>query len=150
MGIKSINEPDGPGHTAMLTPNSLNEPVTVDDPVITALEPDSCTIADADFTLHISGTGFYPFSVIFFAGHDEPTTLNEDGTLSTVVKPSLWAEPAMVECQVRNGDLYSNAAVFTFEEAPARSSDRENVSHETRGRHGAGGGHRSSGRHSRR
>jgi hypothetical protein len=55
--------------------------------------------------------------VIFFAGHDEPTTLNEDGTLSTGVKPSLWGAPVVVTCYVRNGTLASNGLIFTFAEA---------------------------------
>jgi hypothetical protein len=121
MGIISINEPLGPGRTTMLTPQSINEPVDLempDPPVITALVPDSCAIGDPDFTLDVEGTGFYPQSVIHFAGHDEPTTYN-DGTLSTGVKPSLWTSPVVVQCQVRNGETMSNAVDFTFSDITA-------------------------------
>lgn len=117
MGIQSINEP-GSGHTWSLTPQSLNEPpdysAMVEPPAITGLTPGACVIGDADFTLHVEGTGFYPGSVINFAEHDEPTTLNEDGTLSTGVKPSLWVTPVDVQVYVRNGAVFSNAVSFTF------------------------------------
>lgn len=116
MSIKSINEPAGPGRTTMLSPASINEPLDLempDPPVITALEPNECAIGDPDFTLDITGTGFYPASVIHFAGHDEPTTYN-DGVLSTGVKPSLWGAPVVVQCQVFNGEVASNAVDFTF------------------------------------
>jgi hypothetical protein len=91
MGIDSINEPGQ--RTTMLTPVSINEPVSFETPVVSALSPDQCVVGDPDFTLVVSGSGFFAGSVINFAGHDEPTTFNEDGTLSTGVKPSLWQDP---------------------------------------------------------
>ena len=118
MGIKSINEPEGPGHDTMVLPVSINEPPQLPEgfgvPVIDALDPASCAVGDPDFTLKISGTEFYAGSVINFAGHDEPTTLNEDGTLSTGVKPSLWIDPVIVPVIVRNLDKTSNEVEFTF------------------------------------
>jgi hypothetical protein len=71
-------------------------------------------IGDADFTLFVHGTNFFPGSIIHFAGHDEPSTLNVDGTLSTGVKPSLWASPVVVEVKVRNGSLTSTPLPFEF------------------------------------
>ena len=53
-------------------------------------------------------------NVIHFAGHDEPSTLNVDGTLSTGVKPALWASPVVVEVKVRNGSLTSVPLPFEF------------------------------------
>jgi hypothetical protein len=118
MGIKSINEPDGPGRETMVTPVSINEPPKLPEgfgvPVIGALDPESCAVGDPDFTLKILGAEFYAGSVINFAGHDEPTTLNADGTLSTGVKPSLWLNPVTVPVVVRNLDKTSNEAEFTF------------------------------------
>ncbi len=126
MGIPSINEP-GSGHTWSLGPESINEPPNYsameEPPAITALTPDSCVIGDADFTLYISGTGFYPDSVINFAEHDEPTTLNRDRTLSTGVKPSLWGSPVVVQVYVRNGPVFSNAVMFSFNDVAQRQSD---------------------------
>jgi hypothetical protein len=119
---QSINEPDDPSR-APIRGGSINEPATAPQrPVITALEPDSCAIGDPDFTLYIQGENFTADSVIHFAGHDEPTTHNADGTLSTGVKPSLWGAPAAVPCIIRNGQLQSEPATFTFTEAAGRSA----------------------------
>ena len=103
----SINEPQ----TVSLP---LPQGVTVPKPTISALEPADCMIGDPDFTLYVSGENFFNDSVIHFAGHDEPTTLGEDGRLSTGVKPSLWTEPATVEIQIKNGPEISDAVNFEF------------------------------------
>lgn len=122
MGIESINEP-GTSRITMVTPVSINEPPHLPAdaiaPVIEGIAPETCVIGDADFTLVVTGENFFPGSIIHFAGHDEPTTQNEDGTLSTGVKPSLWQSPVTVQCQVRNGSLMSNAVDFTFDPAGA-------------------------------
>jgi hypothetical protein len=99
---------------------SINEPPSLEalkaqlTPVITSLEPSSCEIGSADFTLVITGENFGDKSVIHFAGFDEPTTLNADGTISTGVKPSLWSSPAVVPVLVKNGPAASEALDFTF------------------------------------
>jgi hypothetical protein len=104
----SINEPPGSNVHSRELPA----------PVLTSLDPAGCAIGAADFTLEVHGEHFFPGSVIFFAGHDEPTTFDEEaGTVSTGVKPSLWGSPVKVQCQVRNGDKLSNALEFTFSEA---------------------------------
>ncbi len=124
MGIDSINEPGQ--RTSMLTPVSINEgpqfPVDAAPPAIEGIAPETCTIGQPDFPLVITGTGFYPGSVITFAGHDEPTTF-EDGTLSTGVKPSLWGSPATVQVSVHNGAVVSNAVDFTFEAEGTPAAD---------------------------
>jgi len=106
----SINEPQ----TVSL---QLPENIDVPKPVISALAPDACAVGDADFDLHVSGENFFADSVITFAGHDEPTTLNEDGTLSTGVKPSLWSEPVVVQVTIKNGPEVSEPVDFTFADA---------------------------------
>jgi hypothetical protein len=117
--FKSINEPEDVS-LPQRNVESINEPPPppdVDDdvrPMLDYLEPGSCVIGDADFTLFVHGTNFFPGSVIHFAGHDEPSTLNVDGTLSTGVKPSLWASPVVVEVKVRNGSLTSVPLPFEF------------------------------------
>jgi hypothetical protein len=103
-------------------PTSINEPSTpafeevsgAVKPTITALDPATCAIGDPDFDLHVSGENLGASTVIYFAGHDEPTTLNEDGTVSTGVKPSLWSAPATVQVYVRNGTLHSEPLDFEF------------------------------------
>jgi hypothetical protein len=117
--IQSINEPFDPTRTAR-TPVSINEPPQLtmpDAPVITGYDPYECAIGGPDFTLVVTGTGFYDGSIIHFAGHDEPTTLNEDGTLSTGVKPSLWLAPATVQLSIFNGPIESAPVEFVFLEA---------------------------------
>jgi hypothetical protein len=93
MGIESINEP-GQGNTTMLTPNSINEPLRIPEgagtPVITGIEPAEATIGQPDFTLYVTGTGFIAQSVIVFAGRDEPTTLEGDGTPRPALNMSVW------------------------------------------------------------
>jgi hypothetical protein len=117
MNMKSINEPDAPSHIA-LTPTSINEPPSLPDwatepPVVTGLEPAECTLGDPSFTIYVSGTGFFPESVIVFAGHDEPTTF-EDDKLSTGVNMDVWQGPDTVQVSVRNGPIMSNSMGFTF------------------------------------
>jgi hypothetical protein len=116
-------------------PTSINEPGTPAfeevagqvPPSITALDPDYCALGDPDFQLHVTGEGLSANSTIFFAGHDEPTTYNEDGTVSTGVKPSLWGAPVVVKVYVRNGTLHSNSLDFTFADAASEDlpSDTE-------------------------
>jgi len=92
-------------------------------PTVTALSPDTAVSGDPDLTLYVSGENFTPQSVIHFGHHDEPTTHNADGTLSTGVKPSLFV-PAPVEVSVRTGPLESNVMTFTFTEAAGARSKR--------------------------
>ena len=120
--IGSINEPEGSRKTS-LTPQSPNEPATLPEwateaPIVTSLEPTECTLGDADFTIAVSGTGFYEQSTIVFAGQDEPTTLESDGTLTTGVNMAVWHGPDTVQVGVRNGPIESNTMPFTFKAAP--------------------------------
>ena len=112
---------------------SINEPQTVSLPVppdvevpvpsITSIEPTDCMLGDPDFTLYVSGENFFADSVIHFADHDEPTTLEADGTLSTGIKPSLWMDPVTVQVQIKNGPAISDPADFEFK--PVARSGRK-------------------------
>jgi hypothetical protein len=116
MSIRSINEPDS-GHLWMVLPASINEPPSVDmpdPPGIASIEPTSVALGAPSFTLVVTGTGFYAGSVIVFAGQDEPTTLEADGTLSTGVNMDMWLGADTVPCQVRNFNVVSNTVDFTF------------------------------------
>lgn len=86
-------------------------------PELASLDPIQTTIGDASFTLYIAGTGFTDASVIVFAGHDEPTTVDGD-VVSTGVDMSMWHGPDTVDVCVRNGSAYSNVLPFTFLPAP--------------------------------
>ena len=136
MSIKSINEPDGPGRTTMITPQSINEPTNIPEgvgmPIVDALSQDSVTIGDDSFVLYVSGASFYDGSVIVFAGHDEPTTLEDDGTLSTGINMDVWLGPDTVKVGVRNITLHSNELDFTLLAAPEADtevSDNGTVKH---------------------
>jgi len=96
-------------------------PMVVDDaaelqaasPQITALSPNTVESGADDIVMTVTGTGFDATSTIVFADLDEPTTLHDDGTLSTGVKPSLFA-PATVKVAVRNGPARSTPTDFVF------------------------------------
>ena len=108
MAIQSINEPQTP---------AFDYVAGAVKPEITSISPSSCEIGDPDLTLYVSGSGFSEHTIIYFASHDEPTTLEDDGTVSTGLKPSLWTAPATVQCYVRNGTLHSDPVDFEFTEA---------------------------------
>ena len=117
MSLKSINEPDAVGRTTMLFPVSINEPPDLDmpdAPEISSLDPSSATIGDPSFRLYVRGSGFYNASVINFAGHDEPTTLEEDGSLSTGVNMEVWQGPDVLPVIIYNGTMVSNTLEFEF------------------------------------
>jgi hypothetical protein len=116
----SINEPNMP---------AFEEVAGAAQPTITALEPATCAIGDPDFDLHITGENFTTASIIYFAGHDEPTTLNEDGTVSTGVNMAMWHGPDTVNVYVRNGTLHSNALEFTFTEPVEEDTSGTTRSH---------------------
>lgn len=126
MSIKSINEPDGPGRTSMVLPASINEPPKLPEgeipaPEITALTPDSATIGDPSFRLYVTGTNLFSGSVIVFAGQDEPTTLEDDGRVSTGINMDYWHGPDVLAVSVKNADKVSNELEFTFNAAEALS-----------------------------
>lgn len=112
--MASINEP--PGSTIGSNIEGGSGGATA--PAITALDPDFAVIGDASFTIFVHGTGFLASSVIVFAGQQEPTTLEEDGTLSTGVNMDVWHGPDTVKVSVKNGTASSNELDFTFDEAP--------------------------------
>jgi hypothetical protein len=113
----SINEPQT---VSLPLPQGTKVPV----PAITGYDPYECTLGDPDFTLFITGDNFFKDSVINFAGQDEPTTLNEDGRLSTGINMSVWHGPDTVQVVVKNGPEVSAPVEFTFNEAATRKGKR--------------------------
>lgn len=114
----SINEPPGSTIGSNAPPAGGGGGGGDMPPAITALVPDNCTIGDPSFTLDVEGDGFTSSSVISFAGHDEPTTFNEEeGTLSTGIDMDVWHGADVVPVVVKQGALVSNAVDFTFEAA---------------------------------
>jgi len=113
----SINEPQT---VSLPLPDNVEVPV----PAITAIDPAGCAVGDPDFTLDITGENFFADSVINFAGHDEPTTFDGTDTLSTGVKPSLWADPVVVQVMIKNGPKVSEPVDFTFAAAGTQDAHR--------------------------
>ena len=113
---------------------SINEPQTValplpagvevPKPSISSITPTEITIGDDSTTLYVTGENFFRDSVISFAGQNEPTTLGEDGRLSTGINMDMWHGPDTVEVFVKNGPEMSNVEYFTFNEAPASRSKK--------------------------
>jgi len=114
----SVNEPQ----TVSLP---LPADVVVPKPSISSLDPTECTLGDDSFTLYVHGTNFFADSVIYFANQPEPTTLEEDGTLSTGINMDYWHGPDTVPVVIQNGPERSEPADFTFNEAGAARSKRK-------------------------
>lgn len=115
----------------MVTPVSINEPPKLPEgeipaPVITALTPDSATIGEPSFRLYISGSNLFSGSVIVFAGQDEPTTLESDGTVSTGINMDFWHGADVLKVSVKNADKMSNELDFTFNAEAARRAPAKN------------------------
>jgi len=118
--VTSVNEPAG--STLGSNMDASGQPIQGGEdktPVVTAVDPDECTIGDEDFDIFVHGTGFGEDSVIVFAGQDEPTDLEDDGSLSTGIDMSLWQGADTVKVSVKNGDKTSNEVDFTFHANPA-------------------------------
>lgn len=99
-------------------------PVEETTPVLTSFSPASAEKDSPDFTLSCIGTGFNETSVIVFAGVDEPTTLVSPTEVTTGVKPSLgWGTDVGIPVCIRNGEVYSNTADFTFTSVPEADTE---------------------------
>lgn len=109
--LASVNEPPGSNVLGKTAEDIGGETVT---PVITSLEPDEATIGEETFDLFVIGEGFTENSVIVFAGYEEPTDLEDDGSLSTGINMDVWKGPDTVKVAVKNGDKLSNEMDFTF------------------------------------
>jgi hypothetical protein len=98
-------------------------------PKISGVNPNTVEIGADSFTLVVSGENFFAESMIIFAGQDEPTQLNEDGTLSTGVNMGVWHGADVVPVQVRNGGMLSEPVDFTFTAAPEEPETEVNDEH---------------------
>jgi hypothetical protein len=111
-------------------------PLIVDDvtefqdaaPTITSIAPDTAEAGSPDdITMIVTGTDLSANTIIVFADQDERTTFNADGTVSTIVKPSIFVSPDTVPVAVRNGPARSAAVDFTFTDpaGAARTSKKK-------------------------
>ena len=89
-------------------------------PEVTSLNPGSATVGDADFTLHVMGSGFTAGSKIYFNGGEEPTTYVSATELTTGVNMATVTGPSTVPVAVLSEDgVMSDAVNFVFQEAVA-------------------------------
>ena len=115
MTLRSINEG---GYTYDgISPGSANEPPVVPPgvyaPRITAMVPTTHAIGGPDFTVTLTGTGFFAKSQCFVGDLPRATVFNADKTLSVTFKSSTRVT-GTVKVIVRNGPYPSNAVDFTF------------------------------------
>jgi hypothetical protein len=88
-------------------------------PVATALVPPSAKLGDANFTLHVQGTGFRADDVIVWNGGAEPTTFVSATELTTGVNMASAAVAMPIPVLVRRlTGLDSNALTFDLQPAP--------------------------------
>lgn len=92
-------------------------------PSVTGLSPRSVAIGQPSFDIHITGTNFNSASVILFNGYEEPTTFVSATEVTTGVNMDVWQAAATVPIMVKNDDIVSNAAMFTFTAAPPQADE---------------------------
>jgi len=84
-------------------------------PTLDSLSPATAVSGDAaDIVMSCIGTGFTPDSIIVFNGYIEPTTFVSDTEVTTGVKPSLFAVPAVCPVEVHTGSQVAGPIDFTF------------------------------------
>ena len=89
-------------------------------PTVTAIEPNTLTVADPDTEVVVTGAGFTVASVIYWNGSDEPTAFIDGEHVSTIVRPSTVEAPlpCTVPVAVRNGIALSDPVPFIFSAPP--------------------------------
>jgi hypothetical protein len=81
---------------------------------LTSLTPSTAIIGSESFTLHVMGENFDQYSVINFAGHDEPTTFVNSTELTTGVDMSVWHGADVLPVVVKSPVLVTDPLMFTF------------------------------------
>jgi len=124
MGIYHISEGEmamiaGPAKADVVGADEQGVVVPLEQPTVSALEPDTAVLGSADIDLVVTGTGFNELTKIVFNGFDEPTKLLSPTEVSTGVKPSLFSVAEALPVGVRTGSLVSDTLDFTFTDAGA-------------------------------
>lgn len=89
-------------------------------PVLDSIEPTSRVVGPtADVVLHCHGSNFTPYSVIWFADHDEPIVFVSAGEITTIIRGDLFTGPDVVPVFVRTpGAEPSDSRTLGFEFTP--------------------------------
>lgn len=86
---------------------------SVEPPVVASLNPATAPLGSANFTLHVTGTGFGPQSKIVWNGGVEPTTFVSEGELTTMVNMDTAQQAVQIPVQVQNENgVLSNSLQF--------------------------------------
>lgn len=101
---------------------------------ITALAPDTAEVGGADVMMYVNGAGFTDQTVINFNGGEEPTTLVNAESVSTLVKASIATTAGAFPVFVSDGGVQSNALDFTFTD-PVEADDEEEASSSSSSKH---------------
>jgi IPT/TIG domain len=91
-------------------------------PKITSLTPNSATVGDPSFLLHVIGTGFTSGSTVVFNGGEEPTTYASATELTTQVDMSTVSGASVVPVYVSSNGVLSDPVMFTFNDVAARKA----------------------------
>ena len=83
-------------------------------PVVTSIAPTSAAIGSAPVTVTVTGSGFLPYSTVYFNNGPEATTFVDETELTIEVDPSSASFPGTYPVHVQNATLKSNAEDFDF------------------------------------
>jgi len=106
----------GDANSLPSTSATLRQEVENPVPVITALEPDAVDAGTPAFTLTVTGTGYFPYSVVCWDGAAQPTHYLDATRLTIPVTAEQVQVPGTHEITVRNpvpGGGLSAPAIFT-------------------------------------
>lgn len=103
---------------------------------IDGLNPAELEVPGPDYQVVVHGTGYTAESIINWNGGDEVTEFVSDIKLRTLVKPSTVQAPLPFELPVyvRNGEVQSNVAIFTFTAAAEQEATLKELKAEQRER----------------
>jgi hypothetical protein len=90
------------------------DPLPGEEPVLNSINPSSARLGSADLTMNVNGNRFTDTSIIYFNGGAEPTTFNNAGQVSTIVKPSTATIAGSFPVWVQQGSFQTGAKDFTF------------------------------------
>ena len=99
----------------------------VPEPGLGDMAPYSAPAGSADVKLAITGSGFYPTSVVMVRGRAVTTTFNDPGRLDALIPAELLQVPGTLPVAVSNprpGGGMSNAFGFVVTPLPARNAGR--------------------------
>jgi hypothetical protein len=112
------------GHKPILLEETVTQPATVDQPVITSLTPSSTTAGGPTFTLTIKGSGFLYGAIVYWNGSGRYRTFVSSTEMTARI---LWSDilkagtaqvsvmnPAPGETKVYSGCKCVGSSTFTF------------------------------------